>query len=280
MRYLASQLPLRLDPSRLIPGARSAICTAVRYKRDRPPSAPGPHPGAQPPAQPPSGRVAMYARGDDYHVVLRRMLERLIAALHERIEVQFEARAFVDTGPLIERELAAAAGVGWIGKNTLVMHESLGSYLFLGEIVTTLDLAPDAPATDHCGTCTRCLDACPTQAFPAAYQMDASRCISYLTIEHRGEIPPELAARMSDWVYGCDVCQEVCPHNAKAPMASHPELTADRIPARLPLDPLTRLTAGEYRRLTRRTAARRATRRMWQRNAALLLANRVHPAET
>jgi epoxyqueuosine reductase len=179
----------------------------------------------------------------------------------------------VDTGPLIERELAAAAEIGWIGKNTLVMHESLGSYLFLGEIVTTLDLAPDSPATDHCGTCTRCLEACPTQAFPAPYQMDASRCISYLTIEHRGEMPPDLGAKLEGWVYGCDVCQEVCPHNAKSPNSKNLELTSERIPAILPLAPLARLSSGDYKRLTKGTAAVRATRRMWHRNAAIALAN-------
>jgi epoxyqueuosine reductase len=207
------------------------------------------------------------------------MLEELLVRMRAEFEEPFEARCFVDTGPLIERELAAAAGIGWIGKNTLVMHERLGSYLFLGEIVTTLELAPDAPVTDHCGTCRRCLDACPTQAFPAPYEMDATRCISYLTIEHRGEIPDDLSPRIGDWVYGCDVCQEVCPHNAKTPLASDSELTADRIPARLTLATLTELTAGSYRRLTEGTAARRATRRMWQRNTAIALHNAAQSDE-
>ena len=262
MAYLHRNVELRCDPAQILPGASSIICTAVSYKR---PASPPPAGGA--------GRVSSYARGRDYHVVLRGMLESLRAELQQAIGEPSESRAFVDTGPLIERELAATAGLGWIGKNTMLMHERLGSFLFLGEIVTTLELAPDAPATDHCGTCTRCLDACPTQAFPAPYQLDASRCISYLTIERRGDVPDELAQQIGDWVYGCDVCQDVCPFNAKAPLGANADLAAEHIPARLPLAPLSTLTSGDYRRLTDGTAARRASRRMWQRNAAIALAN-------
>lgn len=264
MRYLHRNVDLRCDPAQILPSAKSIICTAVSYKR------PGPDAAA---TDQPTGHVSSYARGRDYHVVLRGMLEALRAEMHRTIDTPFESRAFVDTGPLIERELAAAAGLGWIGKNTMLMHERLGSFLFLGEIVTTLELAPDAPATDHCGTCTRCLDACPTDAFPAPHQLDASRCLSYLTIEHRGDVPLELARQAGDWIYGCDVCQDVCPFNTKAPLGRNAELAAERIPARVPLVPLTTLTSGDYRRLTDGTAARRASRQMWQRNAATALSN-------
>ena len=139
----------------------------------------------------------------------------------------------MDTAPILEREFAAAGGIGWIGKNTLVLDEGLGSYFFLGLIVTTLSLAPDEPATDHCGTCTRCLDACPTNAFPSPYEMDASRCISYLTIERREAIPAEFHTAMGDWVFGCDICQEVCPFNRDAPDAKEPAFSV-RPPAPRP----------------------------------------------
>lgn len=264
MTYLHRNVPFREDPSRLLPGARSIICAAMSYRR----------PPESAPASPnPTGRVAQYARGRDYHVVLRRRLEQLIQRLRAELDEPFDARVFVDTGPLLERELAAAAGIGWIGKNTLVLHPTLGSYFVLGEILTTLELEPDQPATDHCGTCTRCLEACPTGAFPAPYQMNATRCIAYWTIEHRGEIPPELHPAIGDWVFGCDVCQEVCPYNRDAPPAGDPELASERLPARLDLFELLELRSSAYKRLVRGTAARRATRTMWQRNARIALQN-------
>jgi epoxyqueuosine reductase len=179
----------------------------------------------------------------------------------------------VDTGPLLERELAAAAGLGWIGKNSMLLHQHLGSYLFLGEVLTTLEFVPDTPTSDRCGNCTRCLDACPTKALIEPHQLDASRCISYLTIEHRTEVPEQFHQQIGDWVYGCDICQQVCPFNRHAPWATHPQITAERIPARLPLVDLLKLRSGQYRRLTKDTAARRASRSMWRRNAAIALGN-------
>lgn len=273
MGYLHRNVELRCAPAQILPGARSIVCVALNYKRpsDDPAATVAKVPAGE--KGEPLGRVSNYARGVDYHVVLRRKLEFLIEKMRLRVNEQFSARAFVDTGPLIERELAARAGLGWIGKNTMLMHARAGSYLFLGEIVSTLELEADAPATDHCGTCTRCLDACPTAAFPAAYELDASRCISYLTVEHRGEIGAEIRQKIGDWVYGCDICQEVCPFNGKAPIGTDPDLTQDLIPSQLPLAPLTELTSGGYKRLTNGTAARRATRQMWQRNAAIALSN-------
>lgn len=274
MQYLHRNADCRTDSSSILPGARSVICAAMSYRR--PPQADDPaadSPGGESRAAAPSGRVAQYALGPDYHVVLRRRLAALVERMRLEFDEPFEARICVDTAPLLERELAAAAGLGWIGKNTLVIDPALGSFLFLGEVVTTLELAPDEPATDHCGTCTRCLDACPTRALIGPYQMDASRCISYLTIEHRGEIPAELRGGIGDWVYGCDVCQDVCPFNAKAPPARDVEIVQDFLPARLKLPQLAQLTAGEYKRMVRGTAAGRATRAMWQRNAEVALRN-------
>jgi epoxyqueuosine reductase len=316
MAWLHRNVSLRLDPRELLEGARSIVCAALSYHRpadsfktacqnpsrqarglDPVPDAPGSvtgseaaaSPAAAPPAAAPtaspgvwdasgsSGRIAQYARGADYHVALREMLTGVVRELRNRLDEPFEARIFVDTGPLLERELAAQAGLGWIGKNTLLLNEKLGSYLFLGEIVTTLELEPDAPLPDHCGSCTRCLEACPTRAFPAPYQMDASRCISYLTIEHRGVIPESLHAGIGEWLYGCDICQEVCPFNAKAPPARHPEILADRLPGRIALERVLEISQEDYRQLTRGTAAARARRDMWQRNAAIVLGNTATP---
>lgn len=283
MSYLTRNVPMREDVSNILPGAKSVICTAIRY---RIPDSRKSEPRAQASGvmcqlekadRQPLGRIAMYARGEDYHVVLRERLESLIGRMHAEIPDTFDARAFVDTGPILERELAAVAGLGWIGKNTLLMHEKLGSYMFLAEIVTTLDLPNDTPATDHCGTCTRCLDACPTQAFPKPYVLDASRCISYFTIEHRGDIPPEHHAAIGDWVYGCDLCQEVCPFNHKAPPAVDERLSNPRIPSALPLAELIDMSSSAHRALTRGSATERASRKMWQRNAAIALRNSETP---
>ncbi len=263
MRYLHRNAEIRENPARLLAGARSAICVALNYHRlDTPTSGTAA-----------AGRVAQYVRGADYHHVLRTMLAELVDQLRRRLDEPFEQRVFVDTGPVLERELAAAAGLGWIGKNTMLLHERLGSYLFLGEVITTLELEPDAPASDHCGNCTRCLDACPTRALVAPYQLDASRCIAYLTIEHRAEVPGQFHEQIGDWVYGCDVCQQVCPFNKRAPQATHAEITTDLVPARLPLIDLLNLRSGGYRRLTKGTAAGRVSRNMWRRNAAIALGN-------
>jgi epoxyqueuosine reductase len=265
MHYL--ERPERTDPRRLLDNARSIIALAANYHQPLPPV----DAGAEP-----VGRVAMYAWGEDYHDVLKQKLRHLIDRMREAVNTPFEARPCVDTAPVIERELAAAAGLGWIGKNTLVLHQDLGSYFFLAEVVTTLDLVPDVPAVDHCGSCRRCLDACPTDAFPKPYTMDASRCISYLTIEHREAIPMPLRPRMGDWVFGCDVCQEVCPYNRDAPETTEPRFTA--IPER-PRPSLRRLLDPDddhTQAVRRRGAARRAKPNMLRRNAAVALGNQHH----
>ena len=270
MSYLARNVERRAAPASLLPGARGIICAALSY---RPSPHDPPHAETAPQGGPATGRVARYARGRDYHVVLRERLEALVERLRRRLDEPFEARVFVDTGPLLERELAAAAGLGWIGKNTMLLSRGLGSYSVLGEVLTTLELSHDAPETDHCGSCTRCLDACPTGAFPAPYQMDASRCISYLTIEHRGTVAPEFHAAIGEWIYGCDVCQEVCPFNDDA-SAGDPELLAERAGDRVDLLRLLRLTPEQHRAWLGDSAADRARPAMWRRNAALALGNR------
>lgn len=273
MGYLHRHVDSRVDVRAWLPWAKSVVVVALNYKQPEPPR----------PDVGPCGRVAMYAWGEDYHVVLREKLELLaggMRSLAAEFGVADESRfqICVDTSAVIERELAAAAGVGWIGKNAMVLHERLGSYFFLGEIITDLQLTADSPSLDHCGTCTRCLDACPTQAFTAPYQMDASRCISYLTIEHRSAIDPALAAKMGDWVFGCDVCQEVCPHNRHTP-DGHEARFAIRdngggVEAAFPrLDQVAGWDETAYRMAVSGKATDRARFDMWRRNAAIVAAN-------
>ncbi|RMH11536.1 MAG: tRNA epoxyqueuosine(34) reductase QueG, partial [Planctomycetota bacterium] len=206
MAYMARYTDVRTDVRLLLEGARSVVMVADLYATR----------GAAPDeSRSGFGRVARYARGRDYHKVIKKRLHQL----SDELAGQYPGhrfRTFVDTAPVLERELAARCGIGWQGKHTLTIHPQLGSYLLLGGIVTTLELEPppeQPKAVDHCGTCTRCIDACPTQAI-RPYHVDARKCISYLTIEHRGTIDPEFHEPMGDWIFGCDVCQEVCPHNS------------------------------------------------------------------
>ena len=220
MKYLAD--PRRSDPRSVLPGIQSVIVCLLNYNTAQPPSAAPSVVGAD---GEPRGWISRYAWGDDYHEVLRDRLERLVEFLRERFAEPFETRAYVDTGPIQERVLAKYAGLGWLGKNTLLLNQMLGSFFFLGVILTTLDLEPtvvanELPPPDLCGSCRRCLDACPTQAFVEPYVMDARKCISYLTIELRGPIPEEYREAMGNHVFGCDICQDVCPWNRRAPIAT------------------------------------------------------------
>lgn len=263
MAWLGRNLDRRSDPRQVVPGARSVICLGMHY--DPPPS--------PAPAQPLTGQIARYARGDDYHDLIKKRLADLWASLRQRAGDNAEGRYYVDTGPVLERELAARAGLGWWGKNTMLINQQQGSYFFLAEIITTLDLVSDEPATDHCGTCTRCLDACPTDAFPEPYVLDSRRCISYLTIEVKGAIPPELRDGMGDWLLGCDICQDVCPWNRRAPNTAEPAFHA-----RDGLDPvdllqLIRMNRDAFNERFRRNPAKRPKRRGMLRNAAIALGN-------
>ena len=264
MQYIHRHFEKRADPQLLLEGARSVIVVALLYNQSAPTSEN--EPGDR-------GRVAKYAWGNDYHAVVKDKLLTMVEGLQARISGPFKSKICVDTAPVLERELAAAAGIGWIGKNTMVLHETLGSYFFLGVVLTTLDLASDDPVPDRCGICTSCLEACPTGALPAPYQMDAARCISYLTIEHRGNIPADLEPLMGDWLFGCDICQEVCPYNRRAP-ETHESQFAIRAPGpRPPLDSVLGWTVEDYRRRFRGSAMKRATLEMLQRNARIIRRN-------
>jgi epoxyqueuosine reductase len=255
MAYLARGRARRLDPAAVLPGARSVIAVALNYYQG--PAAPGP------------AHVARYAWGDDYHAVMEPRLAALVADLRAA-EPDAGARAYVDTGPVLERDVAARAGLGWIGKNTMLLHPALGSYFFIGVILTTAELAADPALPDRCGTCTRCLDACPTQAFVAPYVLDARRCISYLTIEHRGPIPVDLRPAAAGWAFGCDVCQDVCPWNRRAPLTAEAAFAARDLPA---LTEWVALTDDHAWSRLRGSPLRRARRTGLARNAAVALGN-------
>jgi epoxyqueuosine reductase len=223
MKYLSD--PRRSSAHGAFPGIRSAIVCAINYNTELPRSIDVPH---LPGNGEPRGWISRYAWGSDYHEVLHEKLNELVAILREHFDESFEARVYADTGPLHERVVAKYAGLGWVGKNTLLLNQRLGSWIFLGAILTSLDLAPTLedgvlPPPDLCGTCRRCLDACPTHAFVEPYVMDARRCISYLTIEFRGAIPAEFRDSIGNHVFGCDICQDVCPWNRRAPESPHEE---------------------------------------------------------
>jgi epoxyqueuosine reductase len=219
-------------------------------------------------------QVARYARGGaDYHDLLKDRLRAVADVLHARVP-GCRTRAVVDTAPLLERDFARLAGLGWFGKNTMLIHKRAGSYLLLGALLTDVELEPDQPhATSHCGTCTRCLDVCPTDAFPEPYQLDARKCISYLTIELKGPIPLELRSGIGDWLFGCDLCQEVCPWNRKSPTTTDPvfQPRPDLAPADA-LDML-RLTRDEFRLRFRDSPLNRPGYGGLRRNAAIVLGN-------
>jgi len=263
MAYLTSQAERRGDLRVAFPWARSVIVVGVQYDT--------PHPySTEAPAS--AGWISRYAWGDDYHDVVKAKLDSLLAKLREELGA-FEARNYVDTGPIAEKAYAEAAGLGAYGKNTCLLHPEHGSWFFLGEIVTALELEADAPRADMCGSCTACLDACPTQAFPEPYVLDATRCISYLTIELRGAVPEALRAGLGRHVFGCDICQDVCPWNRKrrhrGPAAFEPRdggLAPD-------LGLLARLDAASFSERFRKSPVKRAKRRGLLRNVALALGN-------
>lgn len=259
MGYLTDhRAALRSDPRQLLPSARSIICVGKLYN--------GPEPYSTRFDATERGWISRYAWGDDYHDILRAGLERLAKALGP----DHEWRICVDTAPLLERSYARQAGLGWIGKNTCLINEPAGSWFFLGELLTSLALEPDSPQPDRCGTCTRCIEACPTAAL-TPYELDATRCISYLTIELRGEIPEEHRAGIGRHVFGCDICQEVCPWNSRAPVTADPAFAPREFAP--PLEKLATVTEEEFREMFRHSAVKRAKYEGFMRNVTIAIEN-------
>ena len=261
MRYLNRQAKKRKDPRRIDPRGRSAIvCIDNYYYRDRPTQ---------------RFRTARYAQGEDYHRVTMRRLEALEPLLRDAGASW--TRSFTDAGPVPERELGMRAGLGWIGKNTMLIRPGMGSWFVIGSVFSDLELATDQPfITDHCGTCTRCLEACPTEAFVAPRMLDATRCISYQTIEKKGPIAPEVADRLGDWVFGCDICNEVCPWNERfAEQGTVAEFAPRNDPAFDDPDAFERMTGEEFHRRFGDTALERPGLERMRRNVATALGGKA-----
>ena len=260
----------RASLSRVAPWARSVIVCAINYNTD--------HPYSTEVHASDRGWISRYAWSrEDYHDAVLRRLKQVEDALREATPVDLQAdlttRSYVDTGPVVERVFAKYAGVGWIGKNTCIINQQKGSWLFLGVILTSLELAPDVPAPDRCGTCTRCIEACPTDAILAPYQLDSNRCIAYLTIEKRGPIPEEFRTGVGHQVFGCDICQDVCPWNRKAPASTAPEFESRPGLVNPALAWLAEMSAEEFRATFRGSPIRRTKRAGLRRNSAIAMGN-------
>jgi epoxyqueuosine reductase len=260
MAWLERNEPRRTDPQQVLPGARSVIVFGMNYWNAE---------GGMPQAES-RGRIARYAWGDDYHDVI----EKKLKTLDEWLTAQGgRQRCYVDTGPVLERDLAAVAGAGWQGKSTMLVHPKIGTWFFLAEILTSLEFAPDEPMADHCGKCTRCISACPTGAITAPRQLDARRCISYLTIENKGAIPEEFRAAMGDRIYGCDDCLTACPWNRFAQVSRESAFAAREYVHGWALRDFLALDDDAFRQLFRKSPIKRIKRRGFLRNVCVALGN-------
>ncbi len=277
MKYLESRSEhgalKRASLATAAPWARSVVVCAINYNTENPYSTQAHDPSR--------GWISRYAWSrEDYHDAVLHRLKQVEAALRQAVSDEqtpaLTTRSYVDTGPIVERVFAKYAGVGWIGKNTCIINQKKGSWLFLGVILTSLELAPDVPAPDRCGTCTRCIEACPTDAILAPYQLDSNKCISYLTIEKRGSIPEDLRAGMGHHIFGCDICQDVCPWNRKAPASAAPEFEPRPGLVNPALAWLAEMSAEEFREAFRGSPILRTKRSGLRRNAAIAMGNSGH----
>jgi len=266
MEWMKSRAPLRTDPSRLLPGARSVVVAAAEYE------------SAEPGAPAGRARISRYALGRDYHEVLRAMLRKVESAARELL-AGAKTRSFVDSAPVLEKMYAQRAGIGWRGKHSNVIVPGGGSWFFLGGFLIDHELPADAPSTDRCGSCRACIDACPTGAIVRPYVVDGSRCISYLTIEHRGAVDDELARGSGEWVFGCDICQEVCPWNRFARGTRLPDLKARRDVAGLTLERARTLGRAGFERMFRGTPVLRAGWERFRESVERAIRNREREVE-
>src|SRR5581483_4448089 len=261
MHYLERQQTAKLQPASLLPGARSVIVCAMNYNTSQPLTG----------FDPLRAWISRYAWGEDYHETVKKKLEELAAWIEK--SSSHHTRCYVDTGPLLERVYAKYAGIGWFGKNTCIINQSVGSWLFLGCILTDLDLSFDIPAPDRCGSCTRCIEACPTQAILEPYVLDSRKCIAYTTIELRGSIPETDRAGIGHHLFGCDICQDVCPWNRRAPVSSNPAFAPKQDSFWPAIERLLDFEPDEWQRMIRGTAMKRAKIRGLLRNLMVVAGN-------
>lgn len=265
MAWMARNLDRRTDPRVVVPGAKSVVVLALNYFQGEPP-----HSSHLSDPSAPNFRIARYAWNNDYHDLIETKLRELDTFLTQRGGIQ---RCYVDTGPVLERDFASESGLGWGGKSTMQIHRQLGTWFFLAELITTLDLPDDAPARDLCGKCTRCIDACPTQAITAPRRLDARRCISYLTIEHKGSIPEEFRRAIGNRIYGCDDCLTACPWNKFAQVSHATTFQARTAVFSKRLRDFLRLTDDEFRALFAKSPIKRIKRPAFLRNVCVALGN-------
>jgi epoxyqueuosine reductase len=270
MQYLLRSLARRRDLQQVVPGARSVVVCGLNYDT--------PYPYSTTQHEATRGWVARYAWGADYHEILQERLAQLSADVAPLLPPEAASKLYVDTGPVVERVYAKYAGLGWFGKNTCLLNARLGSWLLLGELILTVPLEYDRPTADHCGTCTRCIDACPTEAIRAPYVLDARRCIAYLTIELKGAIPEGLRPQLGQHVFGCDICQDVCPWNRKRHFTAEPGLQPRAAQVHPPLTELAQLTPAAFKQRFRGTALERTKRRGLLRNVCVAMGNSGHAA--
>ncbi len=246
MHYMENHFDKRLDPRLLVDGARSVISLGLNYYTDN----------VQ--ADPLAPKISKYAYGEDYHVVIKDKLKQLLQIINEKIG-EVGGRAFVDSAPVLDKAWAQKAGLGWIGKNTNLINQQTGSFFFLAELIVNIELEYDIePSADHCGTCTRCIDACPTEAIVAPYVVDGSKCISYLTIELKNEIPEEFKGKMEGWMFGCDICQDVCPWNKFSVLHNEPAFTPRPELLNLSSNDLKEITEDVFQKVFKNSAVKRA----------------------
>ncbi len=267
MQWMENHFDKRIDPQKLVPGARSVVSVMMSYHQ--PALAERQLDSEQP-------KISKYALGEDYHIVVKEKLFELFA-FTESITGRVEGRVFVDTAPVLDKAWAVESGIGWLGKHTNVLNRQWGSWFFLGEMILDADFEYDAPVPDHCGSCTRCIDACPTDAIYEPYKVDGSRCISYFTIELRDEIPQEYHNRMGEWIFGCDICQDVCPWNRRAYSGKEERLHARPEIAERDLGFLEELDLQVYRKLFRKSAVKRAKFSGMRRNIRIAGTNLRQP---
>jgi epoxyqueuosine reductase len=268
LEYMKRTESLRRDPRQLVPWAQSVISVAMNY------FVPLPRPSPAPAC---SGWISRYAWGDDYHAIVKGRLDELLSIIASIANRPVQGRGFVDSGPVLERSFAGVAGIGWIGKNTQLISPKKGSWFFLGELFVDIPLSYDRPIRDRCGRCELCLEACPTGAFVGPFVLDARRCISYLTIELKGSIPRHLRPLIGNHIFGCDICQEVCPYNVKAPTTTEPGYAPREGLYAPELIPLLSLSQEDFRSRFRNSPISRAKRRGFLRNVAVALGNNPTP---